>query len=690
MERSAPVEPLSTLGEMTLAISRATSTEAIYQEALAAVRKATGARRASVLLFDPDGVMRFKAWLGLSDRYRQTVEGHTPWTPGQRDVRPVLVEDVAQEGTLRPFLPVIEAEGIRAMAMVPLVAGGGVIGKFMVYHPHRHRFADEELQVADIVAAHTAFAIDRQRAVEALRLSEVRHRTVVDQLKEVVFQVDVEGRWTFLNASWERLTGYPVAESLGRSCLDSIHAEDRDEARAVRKRLLSGQATEARHRCRYLKRSGALRWVEVYSSVTRGLSGEVLGTSGTLTDVTEQRALAEALDHAEHRLWETQRQESLVAMAGGIAHDFNNLLMGVLGNAGVALAELPAGSPARPPLDDVVLAARRAAELTQQLLAYTGRGNIVIQPIDLSDLVRESARLLATAISRKASLTLDCPPGLPLVEGDATQLRQVAVNLLTNASDALGDATGNITLSTGRVVADAVLLARAVTGHGLSVGPCVAVTVRDSGAGMSEATARRIFDPFFTTKFHGRGLGLAAVLGIVRAHRGAVVVDSAPGKGTTFQVLLPEGKQQVGASGATGEDALVPGGHASTVLVIDDEALVRNVCGRILGQAGYRVLFAENGRRGLEVLAAQGDEVAVVLLDLTMPELSGAETLAQLRARWPTLPVVLTSGYRADATLRSDLEPTEFIQKPYTPTSLRQVIARAVASRPRPTASPGA
>jgi signal transduction histidine kinase/ActR/RegA family two-component response regulator len=554
------LDALSALGAMTLAISRATTAEAIYQEALAAIARLTGLERAAVLLFDPDGVMRFKAWLGLSDGYRAAVEGHTPWRPGQREVAPVLIVDVATDPGLAPFLPVIEAEGIGAMAMVPLVTGGGTIGKFMVYHPARHRFGAQELHLMDIVAAHTAFAIDRQRAAEAQQRAESR------------------------------------------------------------------------------------------------------------------------LEDAEAQLWEKQRQESLVTMAGGLAHDFNNLLTGILGNVSAALEELPAGAAAREALLDAVAGAQGAAELTQQLLAYTGRAAFVIGRADLGDLVQESARLLATAISRKATLSLECAEALPAVEGDVTQLRQVVMNLLVNASDALANHTGTIHLTVSAVTPDAELLRRAVPGHSLQPRPCVSLVVTDSGTGMDEATRRRIFDPFFTTKFHGRGLGLASALGIIRSHRGAIVVDSVPGRGTSIQVLLPQAASPAPALRGD-EEGAGEEGAGRTVLLVDDEELIRQSSGRILRRAGYRVLKAEHGLQALELMEREGQAVDLVILDLTMPRMSGEETLEALRHRWPGLPVLLSSGFTA-----RDLPPgaqggAEFLHKPYTSSELRRVVERALRGR---------
>jgi CheY-like chemotaxis protein len=378
---------------------------------------------------------------------------------------------------------------------------------------------------------------------------------------------------------------------------------------------------------------------------------------------------------AERRLWETQRHESLVTMAGGIAHDFNNVLMGVMGNAGVALADLPKDSPAREPLLDVMTGARRAAELTQQLLAYTGKAPFAIAPVELSGLVRESARLLSTLISRRATLSMDCPDGLPTIVGDATQLRQIALNLLTNASDALADRTGSITLTTAERQVTSELLARAIPGHAMVPGLAVALSVSDSGVGMDEATCQRIFDPFFTTKTHGRGLGLASVLGIVRGHKGAVLVDSTPGQGTTVTVLLPASSAPPRPVGVTRSAPGLSPFH--TILIVDDEPLVRKACVRILESTGANLLVAENGVQALEVLKAS--KVDAVLLDLMMPVLSGEDILPQLRRDWPAMQIVVSSGYGAEAARFAE-EGVPFIQKPYAPDELLEVLGRLVAA----------
>jgi PAS domain S-box-containing protein len=669
---------LSTIGRMTLAMSRATRPEELYVEALAAVTAIAGTERVSIALLEPTGRLRYTLWRHLSDQYRAAVEGAAQLPPGATGAEPVLLTDPDEAPGMPGVAELLRQEGLRSMGVFPLLTGGATLGKIGVYYPERHVFGAEEVQLLQNVAACTAFAIDRLRSADALRHEEERYRSVVDHLKEVVFQTDAAGGWTFLNPSWEEVTGFPVAESLGRCFLDYVHPDDRARNQALFEPLIERRKSYCRHEIRYLHRAGGFRWIEVFARLTLGPGDEIVGTSGTLTDVTERRATAEALRDAEARLRETQRLESLGVLAGGIAHDFNNLLMGMLGNASIALGELSPDSPARGPIEDVVLAARRAADLTRQLLAYSGRGKFVLEALDLSSLVQESAQLLGAAISRKATVYNHFRAGLPAVEGDATQLRQVAMNLLANASDALDDRPGVITLRTDLVEADRTLLDRAIHGPALAPGPFVVLEVRDSGRGMDAATARRMFDPFFTTKARGHGLGLAAVLGIVRGHGGAIQVESGPGQGTSIRVLLPPARR-AGATAGPAEPAPARGVRA-TVLLVDDEELVRRAAGRMLERSGCRVVVAENGRRALEVLGERGAEVDLVMLDLTMPELSGEETLAHLRARWPDLPVLLTSGF-TEAARPAGPGPTAFLQKPFEASQLEGMVRRALESR---------
>jgi CheY-like chemotaxis protein len=369
-------------------------------------------------------------------------------------------------------------------------------------------------------------------------------------------------------------------------------------------------------------------------------------------------------------------------LSGGIAHDFNNLLVGILGNAGLALMEVPAGTPAHETLKDIETAALRAAELTRQLLAYAGKGQFVVGPVNLSLLVEEMGNLLATAVAKNARLDFQFPERLPTIEADATQLRQVVMNLITNASEAIGTATGTITVRSGVMDADRSYLADTQLGVGLPAGRYCFVEVQDDGHGMHPATQARIFDPFFTTKFTGRGLGLAAVLGIVRAHRGAIRVTSAPGRGSAIRILLPCGEvaeTEVARRRSDPKQAAVQH-QTGTVLVVDDEETVRNVARRILVADGFAVRLASGGVEAMHVLREDPAAIDAVLLDMTMPDMSGTVTLQELLRIKPSIKVVLSSGYAQEdaAPLVDAPGAAAFIQKPYRPADLTATIRRAL------------
>jgi PAS domain S-box-containing protein len=384
--------------------------------------------------------------------------------------------------------------------------------------------------------------------------------------------------------------------------------------------------------------------------------------------------LIEERRRTEEQARNAQKLESLGVLAGGIAHDFNNLLVGVLGNAGLALLELPADSPARQPIRDIEVSAQRAAELTRQMLAYSGRGRFRVEPVDLSSVAEEMSQLLGRVISKQARLSLRLGRQLPAVVADVTQLRQVVMNLITNASDALGDQPGTVTLETGVVDADRARLAATYLNEDLPPGRYVYLEVSDTGCGMDAPTTARIFEPFFTTKFTGRGLGLAAVLGIVRGHKGAIAVQSAPGRGTTFRVYLPASADAADVQAAATGGALGQG--AGLVLLVDDEEAVRGLARRVLERGGYRVVEAASGDAALAALADHDGAVRAIVLDLTMPGLTGETTLQEIRRRHPAVPVIVSSGYIPED--EGALGGAPFLAKPYRPSELVDAVKAAI------------
>jgi signal transduction histidine kinase len=404
---------------------------------------------------------------------------------------------------------------------------------------------------------------------------------------------------------------------------------------------------------------------------------ELAVTNARLTrEKADREAAEEARRAIEAKVLEVQKLESLGVLAGGIAHDFNNLLVAIMGNAGLALLDLPEDSPVRGSIADIETAGRRAGELARQMLAYAGRSRGQLEPVDLGELVNELLVLLQVPIGKGVDLRLHLPSSALVVDADAAQLRQVVMNLVINAADAV-NRTGVVTIRAQMLHATAEYLADVHPEAGLEPGPFASVEVADTGIGMDAATRDRIFDPFFTTKDTGRGLGLAAVRGIVNAHGGAIRVYSEKGRGTTFRVLLP-----ISASIPITVPEVDSDWHGEgTVLVVDDDPGVRRVASRLLESFGLTVRVVESGAEALSILAAEPGAFDAVLLDMTMPEMNGPEAFERIQALRPELPVVMMSGYHEDE-LRPGLDAriSGFIQKPFTPSDLARRIRSALGS----------
>ena len=413
----------------------------------------------------------------------------------------------------------------------------------------------------------------------------------------------------------------------------------------------------------------------------------------TVVIQTERRRLA--LADAEASLRQAQKLESLGVLAGGIAHDFNNLLTIMLANLSLVARHVGPESPALPFVTDVVGAAKRAADLTKQLLAYSGRAHTVVEPVDLSRLADEMSQLLQVALPKKVRLEQALAASLPLVDGDRAQLQQVLLNLLTNAAEAIGTEPGTVRIVTREVVPgddhgmerlgadpDVVIQPRPD-----DAGSYVTLEVSDSGRGMSADVRSRMFDPFFSTKGTSRGLGLSAMLGILRSHHAGLRVRSTPGAGSTFTLYFPRSSATLRAAGR----ASSPGCSAAiairrgVALVVDDEAEVRTSASRLLGALGLEVITAQDGVEALDAVREHGDRLSLVLMDLTMPRMSGNECLVDLRRLRPELPVILSSGY-SDAHAAIDLSPqshVHFLQKPYAFEDVQRVLEEALAEPDR-------
>jgi len=370
----------------------------------------------------------------------------------------------------------------------------------------------------------------------------------------------------------------------------------------------------------------------------------------------------------EAQMLQAQKLESLGLLAGGIAHDFNNILTAILGHADLALETLPPGSALRNHIKEISVASHRAAELAGQMLSYSGRVPFAMVSADLTAVIQQMLQLLEASVSKKARLIFRLEPCLPRVEADPTQLRQVIMNLIINASEAIGDVNGTIELRT-RSIDDVStqLPGDGWVGPAPSAGSYVALEVSDTGCGMDAGTRSRMFDPFFTTKFTGRGLGLATVLGIIRGHEGHIRVESKSGQGTKFTILLASSPVQAIEEPACPRSEMKDWSGTGTVLIVDDEEEVRRVAQAVVEHCGFEAVLAANGAEAVETFRGQESRFACVLLDMTMPRLGGIETLKELRRLRPDVPIILSSGYPQQGSVRDGGDPrrTSFIQKPY-------------------------
>jgi PAS domain S-box-containing protein len=510
--------------------------------------------------------------------------------------------------------------------------------------------------------------IREQAARAEAEASERRYRSLAEAIPQIVWTARPDGHLDYFNRRWFEYTGLSEAQSCGREGWRSaIHPEDAERVRdAWQQAFSTGHAYDIE--CRFRRAAdGQHRWHLVRAIPLREPGGMVMKWLGTCTDIDEQKRSGEAMR-------ETQKLESIGLLAGGVAHDFNNLLTGILGNTSLVLEELPQSSRLRPLLENVLLASERAADLTRQLLAYSGKGRFYVQSTDISELVREISSLIQSSIPKKVELRLELEPDLPTVEVDATQIQQLVMNLVLNGAEAIGeDKVGQVLVSTMlRHVDERFIAGNHFAVDTVAPGDYIAVQVRDNGSGMDPAIRPHIFDPFFTTKFTGRGLGLAAALGIVRGHHGAIRIETELGKGTMFEVLLPAGaaREPKGAD----EPATAELYGAGSVLVIDDEEVVRKTAAAALKRYGYTVQLAGNGRDGVRLFRENARHISVVLLDMMMPVMGGEEALDEIRAIDPQVPVIGSSGYSESVAQErfGGKGLTAFLQKPYSAAALAE------------------
>jgi two-component system, cell cycle sensor histidine kinase and response regulator CckA len=637
------------------------------------------------------------------------VDGTVWWSDGRPAQRCVTLNELERPtpGACKLCL-FSRPEGWRAIGLRTLTAEYGVVfvraampAAFAPYLP----FVSNTVDLAALRLEHNRTAAELAALNRGLE-EQVRERTRQLRESEALLATSQEiahvGSWELdpirNRLTWSdevyRMFGLPMREfgASYEAFLACVHPDDRGEVDdAYGRSLREGRDSyDIEHRI-VRRDTGEIRIVHEKCVHVRDAAGVVVRSVGMVQDITARRRAEEQRIVLERQMQHAQKLESLGVLAGGIAHDFNNLLMAILGHADLALDLLPAGTPVRAHLGEIKSSAGRAAEFARQMLAYSGRGRFLIEQIDAERLVRDMTDLLQATVGKRVALTFDFADDLPAFSGDATQVRQVIVNLITNASEAIGDQPGAIRVSAGRTFCsrdqldrDSRLLGRP-SDEPLPEGVYVFIEVRDTGCGMDGETLERVFDPFFSTKFTGRGLGMSAVLGIVRGHKGTIHIQSAPGEGSTFTVLFPVVREAAPVA------AINPGDTAGrnewrgtgVVLLADDEESVRSIGGRMLERLGFRVVLAQDGREALREYERHAGDIVAVLLDLAMPHMDGEEAVAALRAIDPQVPVALCSGYLGDEAVARARQtgPAVFIQKPYNVGTLRRALRELLEGR---------
>jgi len=518
---------------------------------------------------------------------------------------------------------------------------------------------------------------ERKHAEAEVRESRRQLESLLGQLPGMAFRFSNDGHLTpvYVSRGAAGLTGHTARDFLEKHITleEIIHPEDRQRVRAA-----VGAAVKKRRsfevEYRLIDRAGREKWVLERGQGIHDETGALLFIEGLAIDITQRKDAESEKLLVERRLLEGQKLESIGVLAGGIAHDFNNLLTGIIGNANLASLDLPTQSPVRNNLKQIEIASQRAAELCQQMLAYAGKGRFVVQPVELGALVTTTLPLLQASISKRAKLRFELEPDLPAVLSDPTQLRQIIMNLVINASEALGERDGEIAITTNLVHPAADWFDGAPLAPPETSMPFVRLEVRDSGCGMTDESITKIFEPFYTTKFTGRGLGLAAVLGIIRSHRGGLIVRSGIGKGSIFALFFPASTHRPAEKPSKIGNAHPAQQRTGHVLVVDDEEHVLGVATKMLKATGMTTETAHDGYEALDFFRANPDGFSLVLLDMTMPRLSGEETLNLLREIRPGIRVLFMSGYnrREFVDTLPGRATLGFMQKPFTIESLRE------------------
>jgi len=770
--------------EVGLALTRPAPLDSILKDCANAMAQYLNAALAQVWVYNArlDRLEPGASAGALAEKFAAPAGPSAPTAPVDPAARrpcvvplPVLRSSTAEGGppkaSAAPELAWLQDEKIVSAAVYPLMLEDRLVGSMTLLSAQA--FNETVLQEMSSVASGVALCIQRKLAEEALDASESRYRSVVENLKEVIFQLNEFGQWVFLNPAWTAATGFGVQETMGTFFLDYVHHDDREPGRCIFLQLMERKMDYCRYETRLLTKDGKVRWVELFLQFTQGADGAVMGASGSLNDITDWKAaqaevqklaafprvnpnpvlefnpdgslsyaneaalelaksfgketltdilppeaarivqccLAEGTKHLREEVslngrtvtWSffpiaasrvvhcygaditemlaleaqfrhAQKLESVGQMAAGIAHDFNNVLTVIQGYADCLLARHQDNEKVMVPAKRIADAARRATALTRQLLLFSRKQVLQPKMLDLNSVIRGLESMLPRLLCEDIAMTLQCGERLPKIEADAGMIEQVIMNLAVNSRDAMPRG-GRLDIATTAVSIDAAYASRRPDAR---PGQFVCLTVTDTGCGMDKQTLNRIFEPFFSTKEVGRGtgLGLATVHGIVKQHQGWIEVSSQIGAGTTFRIFFPAADKPGEAGSASSETTRPIRGGRETILVVEDEPIVRELVREVLGQYNYRILQAGSGVEALQVWDENAGAIDLLLTDMVMPEgMTGRDLATHLRKRDPDLKVIYTSGYAPSSVGGESREgETTFLQKPYHPPKLAELV----------------
>ena len=521
---------------------------------------------------------------------------------------------------------------------------------------------------------------ESKQMTKLLAENEIRLRTLVQTIPDLIWLKDIDGVYLFCNSVFERFIGISEADLIGRTDYDFEDTEIAESNRDHDRRAIA-----AKEPIRYEKWSGYAEnrnqvLLDVLKTPMFDSEGHLIGVLGIARDITERKRMEEERLAFEAKFQQTQKLESLGVLAGGIAHDFNNILTIILGHCFMVNKSSDFGMTDKEHVQKIEAAACRAAELCRQMLTYAGQKPQAQARVNLFLLVDEVVKMLTSAIKKNICIELDLKQDIPELDGDSAQLQQIVMNLIINASEAIGDSVGTITVVLNETTVQEEQLDNDVMDDAIPPRRYATLEVSDTGCGMDAETKRRIFEPFFTTKFTGRGLGMSAVLGIVKEHDGALQMISNPGAGTTFKVFLPLSEVSGIAEEAPAAGAAALPKVGGNILLVDDEDALRTIGAALLNAMGFSTTTASNGREALEIYRERGNEIDLILLDMIMPVMGGIESYRLLRELSPAIPIVICSGYSFEGILEDigDDELSSVIQKPYNPDQLRNTILKLI------------